>query len=94
MSNKSTSPHLPPQEAPVHRVESGPPPETALTIPIGTSRQLFTSLQEAADRLGIGRTFLLALIDAGRITSVKIGRRRLIPTASLEAFAAEIAGEK
>jgi excisionase family DNA binding protein len=43
------------------------------------------SVPEAAERLGIGVTKLKELIGCGRIPSVVIGRRRLIPMAGLDA---------
>ena len=36
---------------------------------------------------GIGRTKIAELIASGELASVKLGRRRLIPFAALEAFA-------
>ena len=41
---------------------------------------------EAAAVLGIGRTNVYALLKTGELRSVKIGGRRLIPRAALEAF--------
>src|SRR5690606_23770402 len=46
------------------------------------------SLDQAASRLGIGKTMLEELVAAGQITSMKIGRRRLVSRAALEAFIA------
>ena len=47
------------------------------------------SIQEAAHRLGIGRTRRYAEMRAGRVRSVKVGRRRLVPMAALAALIAE-----
>jgi excisionase family DNA binding protein len=47
---------------------------------------VMVSVPEAAHRLGIGVTKLKELIGAGRIPSVLVGRRRLLPAAVLEAF--------
>lgn len=44
---------------------------------------LAVSVNEAARILGIGRTSLYSMIHAGRIESLKLGRRTLIKTASL-----------
>ncbi len=41
---------------------------------------------EAAAQLGVGRTTTYALIDAGELQVVKIGRRTLIPSASLDQY--------
>ena len=37
------------------------------------------SVEEAARRAGVGRSLLYGLIARGRLRSVKVGRRRLIP---------------
>ncbi len=46
--------------------------------------------EEAAARLGIGRTKVFGLIANGRLRSVSIGRSRRVPTAALEAFVAQL----
>lgn len=38
------------------------------------------SVEEAADALGIGRSALYAEISAGRCRSLRVGRRRLVPS--------------
>jgi excisionase family DNA binding protein len=44
------------------------------------------SIKESCDHLGIGRTSMYALIAAGELVAVKIGRRTLISAQSLESF--------
>ncbi|HEY3924269.1 MAG TPA: helix-turn-helix domain-containing protein [Acidothermaceae bacterium] len=52
---------------------------------------VFVDVSEAQAALGgIGRTKIAELIASGELTSVKLGRRRLIPFAALEAFAAKL----
>ncbi len=46
--------------------------------------------EEAAARLGIGRTKVFDLMANGRLRSVSIGRSRRVPTAALEAFVAQL----
>jgi excisionase family DNA binding protein len=46
------------------------------------------SMQQAAKALGIGRTALYSEIGAGRIRSVKVGRRRLVPSSAITEVAA------
>jgi excisionase family DNA binding protein len=46
------------------------------------------SVPEAAEQLGVGTTKVKQLIASGQLASVTIGRRRLIPTAGLQALAA------
>ena len=45
--------------------------------------------EQAAQALGVGRTFMYSLLASGRIESIKLGRRRLIPTDALERLVAE-----
>jgi excisionase family DNA binding protein len=45
------------------------------------------SIEQAAQALGIGRTALYSEIWAGRIRSVKVGRRRLIPSSAISEVA-------
>jgi excisionase family DNA binding protein len=44
------------------------------------------SIDAAAEALGIGRSALYGELQAGRLRSVKVGRRRLIPAAALAAY--------
>ncbi len=41
------------------------------------------SIASAATVLGIGRTALYAELQAGRLRSVKVGRRRLVPSSAV-----------
>lgn len=47
----------------------------------------FLSIKDGADRLGIGTTKLKQLIREGRIPTVRIGDRRLLPIESVDAYA-------
>jgi excisionase family DNA binding protein len=49
---------------------------------------LLLSVREAAKELGLGRDSTYSLIRAGRIRSVRVGARVLVPRAELEAFCA------
>jgi excisionase family DNA binding protein len=44
------------------------------------------SIPEAAATLGIGRTRLYAEMDAGRLRTLRAGRRRLIPASALTEY--------
>jgi excisionase family DNA binding protein len=46
------------------------------------------SIKQAIYELGIGRTAIYELIEAGKLRTVKIGRRRLVPIESIEEFVA------
>ena len=47
------------------------------------------SVDEAAAMLGLGRSRMYAELGAGRLRSIQVGRRRLIPTAAIAAFISE-----
>ncbi len=55
------------------------------------SRLLLTPA-EAAEQLGVSRTTLYELLNAGRIESVRIGRARRIPRAALVAYVDRLRG--
>ena len=46
-------------------------------------------IPEAAEILGIGRTTLYAEIGAGRLSTITIGRRRLVTREALEDYLAQ-----
>jgi excisionase family DNA binding protein len=50
------------------------------------SEPLLISVREAAARLGIGRDTCYALVAEGRLRSLRLGRRRLVPVVELAAF--------
>ena len=47
------------------------------------------SINDTAQALGIGRTKIYELINAGRLETVKIGRRTLVRIDSIRAIAGE-----
>ncbi len=49
--------------------------------------QIATSVTEAARALGLGRTKTYELITSGALETLKVGRRTLVTTHSLRAFA-------
>jgi excisionase family DNA binding protein len=51
---------------------------------------LLYSLDEAAARIGIGMTKLNELIAAGSLSTITIGRRRLVPAEDLTEFVSEL----
>jgi excisionase family DNA binding protein len=56
-------------------------PKALLTIP------------QASERLSIGRTQTYTELMSGRLQSVKIGRRRLIPEVAIEAYVQRLLDE-
>ncbi|HIP78026.1 MAG TPA: DNA-binding protein [Kiloniellaceae bacterium] len=49
-------------------------------------KPLALSVREAAALAGVGRTILYEAVGSGALPSLKVGRRRLIRTESLEAW--------
>jgi excisionase family DNA binding protein len=56
------------------------------------SLRLVLTIEEAAERLGIGRTLMYALVSAGEVESVRIGRLRRVPVDALETYVATLRG--
>ena len=52
---------------------------------VQTERIVYT-VEEAAERLGVGRTLVYALVRSGDIESIAIGRLRRIPCDALDDF--------
>jgi excisionase family DNA binding protein len=48
---------------------------------------LTCTINDAANSLGVSRRTIYSLIEGGKLSMVKAGRRSLIPTADLRAFA-------
>ncbi|MET9043870.1 excisionase family DNA-binding protein [Streptomyces sp. NPDC004362] len=53
---------------------------------------LLLTVEEAARRLGIGRTTCFALIASGELESVKVGSLRRIPADALAMYVARLRG--
>jgi len=54
--------------------------------PASAASRLLYSVEEAADLLGIGRTYMFHLLRTGEIDSLKIGKRRMIPSDALDDY--------
>lgn len=65
----------------------------ATTSPAARERLLY-SAEEAADLLGIGRTFMFALLASGEISSLKIGKRRKVTRDALDEFILRLQSEQ
>lgn len=59
-----------------------------------TGPKILLTVEEAAERLTIGRTSMFALIKSGAVASVRVGRLRRIPVAALDAYAARLLAEQ
>ena len=55
---------------------------------------LVLTVEEAADRLGVGRTVMYALVSSGAVESVRIGRLRRVPADALVAFLDALRGNQ
>lgn len=56
--------------------------------------KLAYSPEEACEALSIGRTVLYDLMRRGEITSIKVGRRRLIPVDKLHEYVDRLVAEQ
>ncbi|MFF7635612.1 helix-turn-helix domain-containing protein [Kitasatospora sp. NPDC008050] len=64
----------------------------ALVASCGTDPTLIAlTVEEAARRLGVGRTTMYALVASGEVPSVTIGRLRRIPAQALGEYVAALA---
>lgn len=57
-------------------------------------QKLLLTVEEAATSLSLGRTFVYKLVMRGDLASIKIGSRRRIPVAALEAFVTQRMAEQ
>ena len=55
-------------------------------VDVDGSAKVAVPVEEAANRLGIGRTLAYELVRQGRIPSIQLGRRLVIPLAGLDAL--------
>jgi excisionase family DNA binding protein len=60
---------------------------------VSAPRRLLYSVEEAADLLGIGRTFMFHLLATGEIDSFKIGKRRKVPRDALDGYIERLRSE-
>jgi excisionase family DNA binding protein len=56
--------------------------------------RLVYSVEEAADLLGMGRTFMYHLVATREIDSFKIGTRRKIPREAIDAYIARLRADQ
>lgn len=60
---------------------------------VTTGERLLLTVEEAAQRLGIGKTLAWELVWHGVLPSIRLGRCVRIPVAALEAWIAQQVGE-
>jgi excisionase family DNA binding protein len=69
--------------------------ETATTTEAGNAAaesKLLLTVEEAAQRLGIGRTVMYRLVSSGAVESVTLGRIRRVPRECLTDFVSMLRG--
>lgn len=61
-----------------------------MTADISNQPQLLLRVEEAADRLGIGRSLMYRLVLTGEVESIHVGRLRRIPAECLDEHVARL----
>lgn len=56
------------------------------------AERIVLTVEEVAQRLGIGRTMVYALVRSGDIESIAIGRLRRIPVEAVDDFVSRLRG--
>lgn len=70
--------------APTTRLSRGrAEPRDVVDLTVRADDRLLLTVEEAADRLGIGRSLMYELIGCGQVASIRVGRLRRIPQESL-----------
>lgn len=65
-----------------------PEPWDVVDLTVRADDRLLLTVEEAADRLGIGRSFMFELIRQGQVTSIRVGRLRRVPLEALTEYVA------
>lgn len=56
--------------------------------PLANAPERLLSVDEAGATLGLSRAFVYSELQAGRLRTIKVGRRRLVPAAAIAAYIA------
>ena len=56
--------------------------------------RVLLTVEAAAEQLSISRTMMFALLKAGEVTSVRVGRLRRIPAVELDVYARRLVAEQ
>ena len=65
-------------------------PRDIIDLTVRADNRLLLTVEEAADRLGIGRSMMYELISGGHIASIRVGRLRRVPLESLTDYVAAL----
>lgn len=71
-----------------------PQPQPEIPEPRVSPERVLLTVEEAAQRLHIGRTRMFSLVKFGEIESVRVGRLRRIHPNALEAFAQRLQSQQ
>ncbi|GAB3433551.1 helix-turn-helix domain-containing protein [Actinophytocola sediminis] len=64
---------------------------TSVPVPrMSETESVMLTVEEAAERLRIGRTTAWSLVKSGELRSVSIGRLRRVPASEVQAYAAQL----
>ncbi len=63
---------------------------TKTTADAGAAPKILLTVEQAAERLNIGRTLFYSLISTGEINTVRIGRLRRVHPDDLDAYAGRL----
>jgi excisionase family DNA binding protein len=69
-------------------------PDTQTPVPQPIPLRVLVTVEEAAERLHIGKTKTYALVKAGEIESVLIGRLRRIHIDAIDSYTARLASQQ
>ncbi|PRW61675.1 helix-turn-helix domain-containing protein [Actinopolyspora mortivallis] len=65
-----------------------------MSTPTTNQPRTLLTVEQAAQRLAIGRTRMFQLLRTGEVASVRIGRARRIPTDALESYIDRLTAEQ
>lgn len=76
--------------APRRRTAHRTDPHEVIDLTIRAEDRLLLTVEEGAERLGIGRSLMYELISSGQIDSIHVGRLRRITPQALHAYVAAL----
>ena len=75
-----------PARRPPRRIEA----REVIDLTVRADNRLLLSVEEAAERLGIGRSLMYELIGSGQVASIRVGRLRRVAPEALSAYVAAL----
>lgn len=79
--------------APTVRQGQRSEPRDVIDLTVRADSRLLLTVEEAADRLGIGRSLMYELIGSHEIALIRVGRLRRVPAESLTEYVAAMRHE-